>query len=102
MRGWVRILGLWCNRCLLHVDAQQITFGGSGKALTGRKLAAYRSRIGMVFQHFELFPHMTTLQNVMEAPVTVKRIDRRASADLARALPGAIAPQHRLTHAIDI
>jgi ABC-type Fe3+/spermidine/putrescine transport system ATPase subunit len=40
--------------------------------LTGSKLAAYRSRIGMVFQHFELFPHMTALQNVMEGPVTVK------------------------------
>src|SRR6202040_1668654 len=60
--------------------------GGSGKALAGRKLAAYRSRIGMVFQHFELFPHMTALQNVMEGPVTVKRTDRRAAADLAGGL----------------
>ena len=45
--------------------------GSSGKVLTGRKRAAY----GMVFQHFELFPNMTALQNVMEGPVTVKRLD---------------------------
>src|SRR5271157_2933029 len=70
----------------IRVGAQQITFGGGGKALVGRKLAAYRSRIGMVFQHFELFPHMTALQNVMEGPVTVKRMNRRAAADLARGL----------------
>src|SRR6266850_2433851 len=74
----------------VRVGRQQISFGGSGRALAGRKLAAYRSRIGMVFQHFELFPHMTALQNVMEGPVTVKRTDRRAAralaADLARGL----------------
>ena len=70
----------------IRVGEQQISFGGSGKVLAGRKLAAYRSRIGMVFQHFELFPHMTALQNVMEGPVTVKRTDRRAAAELARGL----------------
>jgi len=70
----------------IRVGAQQISFGGSGPALTGRKLAAYRSRIGMVFQHFELFPHMTALENVMEGPVTVKRMDRRAAAAVGRGL----------------
>src|SRR5246127_591826 len=70
----------------IRVAAQQISFGGGGKPLAGRKLAAYRSRIGTVFQHFELFPHMTALQNVMEGPVTVKHINRRAAAELARGL----------------
>jgi polar amino acid transport system ATP-binding protein len=70
----------------IRVGAQQFSFDGSGKALKGRKLAEYRSRIGMVFQHFELFPHMTALQNVMEGPVTVKHTHRRAAADLARGL----------------
>src|SRR5207237_10051155 len=70
----------------IRVGGQQITFGGDGTALAGRKLAAYRSRIGMVFQHFELVPHMTALQNVMEGPVTVKRTNRRAATDLARDL----------------
>ena len=70
----------------IRVGAQQISFGGSGKRLAGRKLAAYRARIGMVFQHFELFPHMTALENVMEGPVTVQGMDRRAAAQLARDL----------------
>jgi polar amino acid transport system ATP-binding protein len=52
----------------------------------GPRLAEYRSRIGMVFQRFELFPHMTAQQNVMEGPVTVKRMERRVAADLRRAL----------------
>jgi len=39
----------------------------------------------MVFQHFNLFPHMTTLQNVMEGPVTVRRMDKADAEKLARA-----------------
>jgi polar amino acid transport system ATP-binding protein len=39
----------------------------------------------MLFQHFNLFPHMTTLQNVMEGPVTVRRMARSDAEKLARA-----------------
>ena len=39
----------------------------------------------MVFQHFNLFPHMTTLENVMEGPVTVRRMARADAEKLARA-----------------
>jgi polar amino acid transport system ATP-binding protein len=39
----------------------------------------------MVFQHFNLFPHMTTLQNVMEGPVTVRRMAKPDAEKLARA-----------------
>ena len=39
-------------------------------------IARQRARIGMVFQRFNLFPHMTALQNVMEAPVQVKRLKK--------------------------
>jgi polar amino acid transport system ATP-binding protein len=44
-----------------------------------KDIARQRSRIGMVFQRFNLFPHMTALQNVMEAPLKVKRL---AKADV--------------------
>jgi polar amino acid transport system permease protein len=49
--------------------------GASGKLLRGGALARSRAqvRIGMVFQHFELFRHMTATQNVMSAPVWVYR-----------------------------
>ena len=42
--------------------------------LKDREIAAQRARIGMVFQRFNLFPHMTALENVIEAPVRVTRL----------------------------
>ena len=44
------------------------------------------ARVGRAHQHFELFPHMTALQNVAEGPVTVKRVERRAAAEFGRVL----------------
>ena len=41
-----------------------------------KDIARQRSRIGMVFQRFNLFPHMTALENVMEAPIQVKRLKK--------------------------
>ena len=54
-----------------------------------RELCTVRERVGMVFQHFNLFPHMTALQNVMEGLLTVKRVAtaearERALAQLAK------------------
>jgi polar amino acid transport system ATP-binding protein len=49
-----------------------------------------RSEIGMVFQHFHLFPHMTALQNVMEGPVTVKRMPREEARDIALDILGKV------------
>jgi polar amino acid transport system ATP-binding protein len=43
---------------------------------TDKEIARQRSRVGMVFQRFNLFPHMTALENVMEAPVQVKRLGK--------------------------
>jgi polar amino acid transport system ATP-binding protein len=44
-----------------------------------KDIARQRSRIGMVFQRFNLFPHMTAVGNVMEAPVKVKGTDRETA-----------------------
>ncbi len=49
-----------------------------------RDLCALRTRIGMVFQHFNLFPHMTVLQNIMEGQVTVLKRSHGESEDKAR------------------
>lgn len=48
-----------------------------------REVNRIRSQTGMVFQQFNLFPHMTALENVMEGPVTVKRADLEKSKDEA-------------------
>jgi ABC-type polar amino acid transport system ATPase subunit len=51
-----------------------------------RAVRQIRARIGMVSQRFNLFPHMTVLQNVMTGPINVRRQSRQEAADRARAL----------------
>ncbi len=86
-------------RCINHLeklDAGTIRIGGNlvgyvqkGQALYevgDSKIAAQRSRIGMVFQQFNLFPHRTVLQNIIDAPIRVKKQPRAAAVAKARQL----------------
>jgi polar amino acid transport system ATP-binding protein len=59
-----------------------------GQEITGPSvnLPAMRRKMGMVFQHLNLFPHMTALENVMEGPRTVLRMPRQAAEERARGL----------------
>ncbi|MDB5767100.1 MAG: transporter ATP-binding protein [Collimonas fungivorans] len=70
---------------VVNVGGQSIIFDGKQTTLPkARDLAKFRSKTGMVFQHFNLFPHMTVRQNVMEGMVTVLKIPKqeaRATAD---------------------
>jgi polar amino acid transport system ATP-binding protein len=54
--------------------------------LPEREVARMRRNVGMVFQQFNLFPHMTALQNVIEAPIRVKRIAPAKARDRAARL----------------
>jgi len=54
--------------------------------LTDAEIARQRASIGMVFQRFNLFGHMTALQNIIEGPVTVQRRPRAAAVDEAQTL----------------
>jgi ABC-type polar amino acid transport system ATPase subunit len=66
----------------IEVDQLIVRAGGKGKA--HRQLVhAVRLKTGMVFQEFNLFPHMSVLENVMEGPITVKNIERSKAASLA-------------------
>ncbi|HZB53280.1 MAG TPA: amino acid ABC transporter ATP-binding protein [Reyranella sp.] len=70
----------------LQVGDRLITFGTKHSMPRGRDLARFRARIGMVFQQFDLFPHMTALQNVMAGPVIVKKMPKSEAETVARDL----------------
>src|SRR5437764_9746942 len=60
------------NSGRLSVDGELVGYreaGGKLHELHEREVARKRGEIGMVFQHFNLFPHMTALENVMLAPI---------------------------------
>ena len=60
--------------------------GGDRLKLGARETNRIRAKTGMVFQQFNLFPHMTALENVMEGPVTVRRTARAEAEAQAKAL----------------
>ena len=67
---------------IIEVDGVQVKAGEKGKAR--RQLVHdVRLKTGMVFQEFNLFPHMSVLENVIEGPVTVKGMDRKTAVELA-------------------
>src|SRR5215216_7152532 len=57
------------NSGRMRVGETSIDFGG--RKMSTREQARWRTNVGMVFQQFHLFPHMTALENVMEGPLTV-------------------------------
>ena len=69
----------------VRVGDTRFSFGVGTKLPDVKTLAKFRATTGMVFQHFNLFPHMTTVENVMEGPVTVRRMAKAAAEKLARA-----------------
>lgn len=86
-------------RCMNHlerIDGGFLQVGGelvgyrehNGKLYEMKKseVARQRADIGMVFQNFNLFPHMTVLQNIIEAPTKVKRVARKQAVEEAMLL----------------
>jgi polar amino acid transport system ATP-binding protein len=86
-------------RCINHlekIDSGRIEVNGhligyreeKGRIVedTENNIAKQRSEIGMVFQRFNLFPHMTALENVIEAPVRVRKISKAVAVKQGEAL----------------
>ncbi|SEQ44124.1 amino acid ABC transporter ATP-binding protein [Thalassovita taeanensis] len=73
-------------RCLNGLETYQkgeVRIDGQLIDPSARSIIALRQRVSMVFQRFNLFPHRTALENVMEGPVYVKGMERKAARDLA-------------------
>lgn len=68
------------------VDSGTIAIDGEQLPVEGRKLAELRSNVGMVFQSFNLFAHKTVLENVMLAPVKVRKLAKDKSRERATAI----------------
>ncbi|HEU5008232.1 MAG TPA: amino acid ABC transporter ATP-binding protein [Jatrophihabitantaceae bacterium] len=73
----------------LYVDGTLVGYAernGKLHELHPREAAKQRRHIGMVFQHFNLFPHMTVLGNIIRAPLTVRKMPKDEAIEKARAL----------------
>ena len=95
---------LRCLNLLERPTSGEIWFEGDCISDKGADINAVRQRMGMVFQHFNLFPHLTSLDNIMLAPVQLKRMDKPAAeakamelleriglADKAKAYPATLS-----------
>jgi general L-amino acid transport system ATP-binding protein len=72
-----------CINRLEEHDEGQILVDGIELTADIRQIEAIRREVGMVFQQFNLFPHLTVLENLTLAPIWVRRMPRREAEDLA-------------------
>ena len=88
------------NAGRLYVDGELIGYRDRGSKLyeiSPRDAAKQRRDIGMVFQHFNLFPHRTALENLVEAPVHVKRVKKADAVARAKDLLDQVGMAEKAT-----
>ena len=89
------------NGGVIWVDGEPLTSmqrNGELVPADQRHLRRMRGKIGMVFQHFNLFPHMTALKNCMEAPVTVLGLAKDEAQSRGRELLEMVGLGDKLDH----
>jgi polar amino acid transport system ATP-binding protein len=89
------------NAGRLYVDGRLVGYRQQGDKLyelKEKEVSAQRRDIGMVFQRFNLFPHMTALENAMEAPVQVKRETKAVARERAQQLLDRVGLGDRTGH----
>jgi glutamate/aspartate transport system ATP-binding protein len=75
-----------CVNGIEEFQEGRVTIDGVSFGFRGREAAKMRARVGMVFQHFELYPHLTVLQNICLAQIHVLKRTREEARVKARAL----------------
>ena len=73
-------------RCINHLESYQkgeIRVGGTRLGDDARTIDAVRREVGMVFQHFNLFPHLTILENCTLAPIWVRKMPKKQAEEIA-------------------
>ena len=76
----------------LEVDDRSVNFK---EKLNSKELLEIRKKTGMVFQSFNLFPHLTALQNVTEAPIYVQKKDKNEATKEAKELLAKVGLSHK-------
>ena len=87
------------NGGLLEVDGEFIGYKRDGlrfREMSPREIARQRSKVGMVFQRFNLFPHKTALENVTIGPLVVRGDDRKVARERAGELLKRVGLEDRL------
>jgi len=87
---------LRCINGLEDIQGGRISFEGQAVQGNPTAIRAVRKRVGMIFQHFNLYPHLTALQNVMLAPVVVHKEPKAEVEARARALFDKVRLAHRI------
>jgi glutamate transport system ATP-binding protein len=77
---------LRCINGLEPIDSGEVRFAGEPVDYSGKAISRLRTEIGVVFQQFNLFPHMTVLDNVVLGPVKAKGVAREQARGRAREL----------------
>ncbi len=87
-----------CVNGLERVQSGDIAVLGEPITRRGVNLPALRTRVGMVFQSFNLFPHMTALENIMLAPMKVRKLSRAAAEREAQTLMTRVGLAEKAVH----
>lgn len=78
------------------IEKGHILIDGADIYAKGANLNALRQKIGFVFQQFNLFPHMSVLENVIFAPVNIRKQSRKESVALAKSLLERVGLEHKI------
>src|SRR5690625_592927 len=77
---------LRCMNMLEEVTSGDVIIDGVNLTDPNTNINELRSQVGMVFQHFNLFPHKTVLENIILGPMKVKKMEREEAVEIAKSL----------------